>query len=747
MKKFIYSFSFVLLFSFHSIFPQGKDTLGSFYYQKGIEALSKNDTETAKDIFKSSIKEKDNAPAEFELAKIYRAQKSNAFLNLSRLHIKAAVELDPKNIEYRLFYASLSIELYNDSFFEFNAWGDAVKQYNKVIELDSTNSEALEELGELEKKEFEENNLTGNLDYESDASTENALKVLQRFNSSNMSAVGKNMAKQIYDLSTAPIQKSEKLAQENFKSAENALLTSIRFHPASSNAYYELATLYEENKMYDKGCYYLKKYTLLKPDDEKGHLYLGMFYYQISKMDSSNAEYIKAISLMSPNDKTDFQINSVKILLEPLLGDKIKTYSDDELKQIIKIYWEARDPLYLSAYNIRLLEHYSRVTYANLWFGEPDSIVPGWKTDRGMIMIRYGFPSSRLQLQPGGVSYNDKIKTEIWTYPDKTFAFTDELRNGHYLLAQRGRSQYWDSSQDLAEDLKKTQPEEYNPKFQGPAFNVPFSLTEFKDQYIPGLTDIYVSYGIKFNKDSLLSPQYNFNHNAGLFFFDKYYKKLAGVKASISYLNSKDMVTAGDSGNFLVNSLSVSARPDSGNFSFELINNSDQGAASYHFGYKIENYAYGKLEISDMILASKLSSDLRSAGTITRKNITILPNPLNIFESSTKPYIYYELYNLKTNSNGNTNFTQEIVLQNATLKEKGISLGKIIGSMIKFVSKGSSEYNVSISSNYQTSEKDPQMYLQIDMSGYAPGNYILTVNIKDNLSGEAVSKSVKFSWK
>jgi len=46
-----------------------------------------------------------------------------------------------------------------------------------------------------------------------------------------------------------------------------------------------------------------------------------------------------------------------------------------------------------------------------------------------------------------------------------------------------------------------------------------------------------------------------------------------------------------------------------------------------------------------------------------------------------------------------------------------------------------------------TNERNNQMYFQIDMAGYAPTDYILTVNIKDNLSGEEVSKSVSLKWK
>ncbi len=52
-------------------------------------------------------------------------------------------------------------------------------------------------------------------------------------------------------------------------------------------------------------------------------------------------------------------------------------------------FWKKRDPTPGTGRNERMEEYYYRIDYANRVFG---SIVPGWKTDRGHVLIRFGYP-------------------------------------------------------------------------------------------------------------------------------------------------------------------------------------------------------------------------------------------------------------------------------------------------------------------------------------------------------------------
>jgi GWxTD domain-containing protein len=75
--------------------------------------------------------------------------------------------------------------------------------------------------------------------------------------------------------------------------------------------------------------------------------------------------------------------------------------NDEEREQFIEQFWLRRDPSPDTEENEFREEHYRRLAYANQNFA---SGIPGWKSDRGMIYIKYGPPDERDQ--NAGGTYN-----------------------------------------------------------------------------------------------------------------------------------------------------------------------------------------------------------------------------------------------------------------------------------------------------------------------------------------------------
>src|SRR5579859_4177425 len=63
--------------------------------------------------------------------------------------------------------------------------------------------------------------------------------------------------------------------------------------------------------------------------------------------------------------------------------------TDDERDQFVEQFWLRRDPTPDTVENEYKEEHYRRIAYANEHFA---SGIPGWKTDRGRMYIRFGPP-------------------------------------------------------------------------------------------------------------------------------------------------------------------------------------------------------------------------------------------------------------------------------------------------------------------------------------------------------------------
>jgi len=90
--------------------------------------------------------------------------------------------------------------------------------------------------------------------------------------------------------------------------------------------------------------------------------------------------------------------------------------TDEERQQFVEQFWQRRDPTPDTEENEYKEELYRRIAYANERFA---SGIPGWKTDRGMIYIKYG-PPDEIDSHPSGGSYQRPMEEgggETSTYP------------------------------------------------------------------------------------------------------------------------------------------------------------------------------------------------------------------------------------------------------------------------------------------------------------------------------------------
>ena len=75
--------------------------------------------------------------------------------------------------------------------------------------------------------------------------------------------------------------------------------------------------------------------------------------------------------------------------------------NDEERDQFIEAFWQRRDPTPDTVENEFKEEHYRRMAYANEHF---PAGIPGWKTDRGQMYIKFG-PPDEIESHPSGGSY------------------------------------------------------------------------------------------------------------------------------------------------------------------------------------------------------------------------------------------------------------------------------------------------------------------------------------------------------
>ncbi len=672
-------------------------------YKKGIEAIKSKDTINAEKYFKESIRENSDAASYYELAKIYLNHNTFYTRNLAFENSRMAVWKDPKNLEYNYFYAKIC-----KSFARFTAFD----QYHKILELDSNQVNAWYNLGSLKEEDFTEYN--------------NSVRNVDGF--------------------MAPLQE---YADEDFNEAEKYYLNALKIDSVNYQTILKLSLMYDKGNKPEKGIPFLQRLIKLNKADKEIHLALGLLYYKTSKLKECFTEYQKALDLMSKEEREDFTFNSVKSLLLPAYDYIMKEMSDYELKEFIDLYWKVSDPLYITDYNERLLEHYSRVAYANLNFSVPSMNIVGWKSNQGEVILRYGEPLNRTRIRP---SLGDKVnmKTEVWDYNGFTLGFTDMAQSGNFIFAapagekDKTTPQFAGDTQTFMNDLRRGYFTFYEPKYEGQKFKIVYDFLQFKSSELRNHTDLYINYGLNPIDSLVYNGILNVEHDAAFFFFNNNSEEQIKKKEHIKSLGSRNIVSTITHPILYTNTLHIPAITDSGYYSLEILRNVDKGVSSNRGRIGIKKFSNTRMDISDIILASRVEAGKQTKFSINRNKISILPNPTKQFMKGAPTYIYYEIYNLKKSSSGLTDFEQEVEVKEYT-EENRSGLEKTISDIGKFLGFGKGE-EISLSSKYQSAEVNPQIYYQLDLSKAKTGKYFITITIKDKIDDSKVSSQTVIDW-
>jgi len=710
MTKIITYCSIVCLFTYNSTTLSQKSFMhDNPFHQQGLEAIERGDTKEAEKYFKLSVEEYAYAPSYFELAKIYKNINTIRSRTKARKFIRKAIWKEPDKIEYRLLLAEL-MEYFSNKM--------AYDVYEDILQIDSICITALFHLGRIKELEFYEYN------------------------------------KSVRKSGSDPSLSLEAYALEDFRIAEEFFNRIINYDSSRIDSYLHLGCLYEDIGEPEKGIPLLQKVIALKPANKQAYLYLGLFYYKTSEIESSYLAYQKALELMSSEEKNDFKINSAEMLFGAKLRSELAELTDYELSETINDFWSSSDPLYLTKYNERLLEHYSRVAYSNLRFSIPKLGVTGWNSDRGEILVRYGEPLERVRYRPyinAGGRTQLMLKTDLWIYRDKVLGFVDESWSGNFRFStpspgSRHHSQFVGDTDFFVSDLRRIDPESYEPKFEGPVFDVPFNIAQFKniEEKNNNSTQLYLNYALNSYNQFNSKDRYPFAHKYGLFFRSNQTDLQQKRIKSINELTPNRKLKLGLNNEVHINSIMFEAKPDTGQLAFEIIMKQDNAISTNHFDFKIKKFKEDELDISDIILAARVDNSSTKYTSIKRRDLSILPNPLQTFYNTNDIYIYYEIYNLTLDDNNSANFEQRITISKPS-EETGI--GNVLNSVLGFFGLGDEDDKVTLATNYQSFDRNTQVFLQLDMGNYEKGNYIIRIIIEDKLSDNIVSEETLLRWR
>jgi GWxTD domain-containing protein len=138
----------------------------------------------------------------------------------------------------------------------------------------------------------------------------------------------------------------------------------------------------------------------------------------------------------TPITDIDKAIEEMQYIADKSVIEEMQKADPQARRKMFEDFWKKKDPTPSTDYNELMDEYYARVEYANKTFKH---FSEGWKTDRGMVYIIFGPPSS-VERRPFDI---DSKPYEVWTYYEinREFVFIDQSGFGDYRL----QNPIWDT--------------------------------------------------------------------------------------------------------------------------------------------------------------------------------------------------------------------------------------------------------------------------------------------------------------
>ena len=472
------------------------------------------------------------------------------------------------------------------------------------------------------------------------------------------------------------------------------------------------------------------------------------------------------------------------IITGPELAAWNKLATNEEREQFIGGFWNLRDPNPDTEENEYREAYYERMAYVNEHFA---SGIPGYKTDRGRIYLRFGKPDE-IESHPSGGAYNSETYErtgstatypfERWWYrnlpgsSDVEIEFVDPTGSGEYRIA-------------------------HNPFEKIALLNVPGGMSTFDGLSQADIVAAANGFGNPFSpraKDGqfewmdrirLISeaPPVNFDRPTGdilhhpviddnfltsatqISFFkqsddraiiaftvqtdnkDLVFKDMGGILTARLNISGRITSVAARRVGFFEDSVSTTATATElvetrdrksayqkavslppGRYRIDLlVRDIESGAESrQHVGFEVPRFGT-TLSSSSLILASVLEqvSDVPSSRQFVIGDKKVIPNLAGTFHRGAPVGLYMQIYNADIDQ---TTLRPSVDVE-YVLSRDGKELGKQVEDW-----RGNSDAGQRLTVAHL-----------IGSRGLTPGEYVTEVRVRDRVSGKTITQSAKFT--
>ncbi len=454
-------------------------------------------------------------------------------------------------------------------------------------------------------------------------------------------------------------------------------------------------------------------------------------------------------------------------MVQDIMSEKeLNNYKSTQDKSMFFFkFWQKQDATPATLENERLVEHWQRYDYVKRWYRSFD--IRGYD-DRGEIYLRYGkpddiadVPSSSYLYPNEGWFYHINGRSVIFDFYERNsiyqlvsdpremirqyFSSTQGVRTAQIAELQSSRS-FLPINQDVYDVLENI--DDYSMKvldqinishlivtdLEMPKANLQCGLAQARF-YLNNKTRLEIYYGIPSDQLELkqisskdqkteLIISYTIRDSISNVITPKIIKKTLEF-------SSNELMTD----KIYLDQINEYLQPGDYQISLEIKEIKTQRTFAKSFRINIPEIRQNNFMLSDIELASnvQLKTDNKNYPALfVKENLVVTPFPSSSFTREQPVLLYFEVYNLSLDRSGLSSFEVEY-----KISSKKRSFWQKINP---FTGKG-----VTLSSvhNLQGNNKTEQQYLSLDISKIKPGDYQLSVLVKDKIAGLTRSSNIQ----
>ena len=755
-----------------------------------------------------------NAEAHFLVARVY-FETPLVDRRKARQALEQALELEPRNVEFLV----AQLQQYRTD--SWNFFSERIKEARRleisrrILKIDPDNAFAHEELGLVNIRDFWRYRnaiMLPTLSYGYSGTSRQADQLTPRgvgavetpgqsiddlleeqFLQGNVSAIIASGSTQDvflndqFDLEAlkgqgVPVVDLSTRADRAYQRAIGHLRKALEIDPRRRPVYDEMMQIFALKGEYPEALDMLEEMERFFPEDPDLWRYLGLVRYELDDLEGADRSFVRAFEFMSEREAAAYED------LDLLLGsDEQKLRAEDPVAFNAR-FWTSQDPRYLTPYNERKLEHFVRLTVADLLYGSEAVDLRGWETERGRILVRYGAPHADVVLIPsetgvfsarttlvgaiaatvdgvdergistlgqsvqGDNSFGAVLSTareafeemntyNIWEYGRFRFVFEDPFRNGEYRMysppAEQSVTQLntWHNDYVIkSRETFRTTPQLYEYEAPGRQIELPFLVTAFKGDKA-GEATIYVHYGIPLNEYDASTDMIEITANTGTFLIGPKRDILVERRRRVYGLRTDQVVTFQEQ-SLWVDTQEMQAPPGEHELSVEFETVSGQTVAVQRRAITVDSFDGEDVLLSDIMLAYRVEETPDgkplSASEIVRGDLSMLPAPWSVYATAWPIYLYFEVYGLGRTAEGSTDYEVEITL---TPKNQKKGVRRLVDSVL-----GGAGVGVSVNYPGSGSSPDEALYQILDASQQEMGLYVLEVRVRDNVTRKSATR-------